>query len=223
MSNPIIALHGLPRVGKDTLTHAILASNPQARQFSFADALYEDVARIFETTVAQLRTHEWKTEPQDALALVRAKDPAYRQALTNNGVKPFDTQTSRFHLQQYGTNYMQWNHGRAYWAERLMHILVQHADATDGTIVITDLRRYGESFHELDSLRLLAKNLDRQLIVVRVQREGVAVHASSHESDAVYPPSAIDINLFNNGTPEQLFERFTAALHAFNHPKEMTA
>ncbi len=223
-SSSIIALHGLPGSGKDTLADAITAHDTNARKFAFADAPYADVAALFDTTEALLRSREWKTQPQDALALVRISDSAYRRWLFDRGTKAFDTQTSRFHLQQYATDYMQGIHGRDYWAKRLVENLRDYMASDTGTIVISDLRRYGESFHELDALKYLAASTDRPFTVVRLHRLTMLTgEGMSHESNALYPDSVVDINLFNNGTPIELFHRFTSAMAARNHTQEISS
>lgn len=206
MNEPVIALHGLPGVGKDTLAQQLVFEYAGATQFAFADALYEDLAEMFDTSVEQLRERDWKIHPQDALALWRCGNPDYRRWLhQTQGIHAMDALTSRFHLQRYGTDYIQGKEGVDYWARRLRYELDVHAQEHPYPIVVSDLRRMGHSFHELDMLRGWAKQHGRPLVVVHVLRDGTTT--TGHSSDEVFPPSAFDLVVHNvEGNPSAMFQ-----------------
>jgi hypothetical protein len=222
---PIIALHGLPRAGKDTLAGLIVrnglrfagAIDPPI-QFAFADALYADVAAMFEVSIADLHSHAWKTEPQEDLALWHCQHPTYRAWLRQRPTPVFDPQTSRFHLRYYGTEYTAEYSTRDHWARKLVATLDTYDEVHDGVIVITDLRRYGHSMHELEALRLWAHLHLRALIVVHIERPGYVPTAPAHSSDAVFPPGTSQVTLTNaeGAPPEAMLQQLTTFLA--NHP-----
>lgn len=210
MKQPIIALHGLPRVGKDSLADKICEEIAGAAKFAFADLLYEDLADVFGVTEEQLQSHAWKTEPQDSLAMWHSSDADYRQWLCNAGVGLMDKQTSRFHLQRYGTDYRQHSEGVSYWARRLSAELDDFDAEHDELMVISDLRRYGGSFHELDMLRGWSARHNRTLLVVYVSRPGA--EETGHISDTLLPQTDIDVVLRNTGSIHDLYAELATHL-----------
>lgn len=222
---PIIALHGLPRAGKDTLAGLIVrqglrlarAIDPP-RQFAFADALYGEVAAMFEVSETDLRSHEWKTQPQEALALWHCHDPQYRAWLRARPLPVFDAQTSRFHLRSYGTDYTGEYRTRDHWARVLIAKLDAYAQEHDGLIVVSDLRRIGTSLHELEALRLWAHLQARALVIVHIVRPGYTPTQPLHASDILFPPGTSHVTLTNaeGAPPEALLQQLTTFLA--NHP-----
>lgn len=217
MLPPVIALHGLPRAGKDTLAGEIVRHYAETAdectlRLAFADSLYDSVAGVFGVPADSLRSHEWKTQAQECLALWHAQNPDYRQFLASRGLGVFDPQTSRYHLQVYGTDYTHEREGVDYWARQL--VLRLDRDLVENgprPVVVTDLRRYGNSFHELDALRCWAAQRTRRLVVVQVERPGLAYPTASHSSDAVFPASCIDVRVCNaeGEPPVQMLNQLT--------------
>lgn len=214
MNAPIYALHGLPRSGKDTLGRLLIGQG--ADRFTFASALYADVAQMFTVSIEDMQTEEWKRYPQDALANWRPDHVEYRRWLKDRGESTFEPRTSRYHLRLYGTEFCQSKFGVSYWANRLRLLL--DAESDPGIpIVITDVRRYGNSFHEYDMLRGWAAQNERMMHMIRIVRDASVFSVDElHSSDADYPDSVIDLTIHNSGKPEDMLTQ----LDEFLSPKE---
>lgn len=196
----IIALHGLKRSGKDTLAK-LLCKQLGGVKFAFADALYERVAEMFSLTVEELRSDEFRNTPQHQLALWKASDPDYRDFLRGQGIDLRDPQVSTFHLQRYGTDFIQKQLGRDYWA-RLLLDEIAIGLGNDQPAIISDLRRYGDSWHELESLRRYGVESNRPVHIIRVERD-TSSH-TGHESDNAFPDNVIDLVVRNDRDPGRM-------------------
>lgn len=197
----IVALHGLPRVGKDTLAkHLIQAYGYQ--RVAFADALYEELGECYELDSELLKSHEWKTVPQDALQIWKAKDPEFRRVMRLAGHDMFEPQTSRTIARYYATEYRR-DASRGYWLAKINWAF--HAPHALTPKVITDLRFPDECGH----LRAWASQLAQRFTVIEITKEGSV--RSEHRSD-MRLDDAIDISIENRqGEPELMF--IAAARH----------
>lgn len=161
----LVALHGYPGTGKDTIADC-LASVDGYRKVSFADALYAELAAVFETSTDFLKSREAKTQPQDALATFHATDPNYRSLMAPTRSDLFTPRTSRYHLDGYGTLYMQSRGTPRRWVDKTL----ARMDALEGKdIVIPDLRRYAD-LREILALRHFARGHEYDLHVIHLTR-----------------------------------------------------
>lgn len=181
----LIALHGLPRAGKDIIANRLMEYG--YTRAAFATALYREVSATFGVTPEQLASHEWKTQPQLALLGRNSQCAKYRAVLQNRGVNMYEPQTSRFHLQLWGTEYRRVLFDRAYWTNEIDFTLSH----VRGPIVITDLRFRDEH----DYLSRFAWRTNRQFRVLEILRESVA--GSSHVSDMHLGDAFIDLAVHN--------------------------
>lgn len=161
----IVALHGFPGSGKDTVA-AALRSAYGFQVIAFSDSLYSAVAVMMSVDIGYLRDREIKNTPQDRLSLYYAEDPSYRQFMASRGFGLFDPRTSRFHLDNYGTDF--W--GRLdprIWANRTVMEIETHAEIG---YVIPDLRTY-EDLREYWALRELTERDGSLLRVIEIVRD----------------------------------------------------
>ncbi len=197
----IVGLHGLPRVGKDTLANHLVEKFGFFR-VAFADALYQEVAECFGVTVEELQSNEWKTIPQDRLMTWKAQDPVYRANMKRLGVDVLEPQTSRFHLQRYSTEYKRSINDR-YWIDRVLAIL--QGLPSSQNVVISDVR-----FPiECGMIAMHAAQTGMQQTIIEILREGA--QETGHVSDQ-HLSDAIGITIENvTDQPEIMF--ITAAAH----------
>lgn len=202
--NRLIALHGLPRSGKDTLADYLVQQHGFTKM-AFADSLYGELARMFDVLPSSLRSHEAKTVPQDWLQNTRADDPEYRRYLYDRGEDQYEYRTSRYHLINYGNEYTG-SRNPLKWAGLMSKRLME----TPGDIVVPDLRGYPD-MREYAALRNSTGTNPRKLFVVNVLREGTS--ATDHASDLPLPEYLINGTIKNvEGYLEVAFARMQEIL-----------
>lgn len=156
----VVALHGLPGAGKDTVAD-FLVSNYGFRKAAFADALYRQVAESFGVKEEELRSREWKTTPQNLLSARCSDCASYRAVLENHGTDMQAPQTSRFHLRMWAHEYRRMI-DPMYWVSELNQTLLQYKSSS---IVIPDLR-YRHT--EAPFLTSFARRTNREFNVIEL-------------------------------------------------------
>ena len=132
----IVALHGASNSGKDVIGDHLVSKFGFTRK-AFADALYEEIAKIFEVDVRYLKQRVNKAYPQPLLAALYCTNPDYRDYLLRS-VGMFDPQTSRFHMEQYSL----WKQPTNTWAQIVSKEILSLP--LDKSVVVTDLRTYSD-------------------------------------------------------------------------------
>lgn len=181
----LVCLHGLPGCGKDTIAQFLVDSHG-FRQFSFADTLYDIVAAAFNVGVPYLREREIKEEPQQRLALFHCVDHTYRSFMfTRMGQDLYTPRTSRFHLEHYGTEFME-SRDPTYWVRATVERMQQHGEALP--IVISDLRAYRD-LREYYGVKMFAAANDYALRIFRILRPGLDISRVDMDHPANIPLS----------------------------------
>lgn len=146
----IVGLTGLKNTGKSAAA-AYLREQHGFHEIALADEVYRQVAAAFNVTEAQLRSREWKAQPQEALKLVNCTDYEFMQLIVRMelpdvgyNISPLCTEhhtcprTSTFIIQRWATEYMRGKYGDAYWAELAIGKL--RALPKDIKVVVSDVR-----------------------------------------------------------------------------------
>jgi hypothetical protein len=200
MTPMLVALHGQPRHGKDTLADALVAWQGY-RKFAFADPVYAAVAAMFCVTQEIIRSDDWKKNPQEMLCGLQCEHPGYRAWLKENGHDLWEARTSRFHLRMFGTEYTH-STDPMKWINETRDKMMQfpHAD-----IVISDVR-FPRTEYEF--LRRYAAGTGRGFTLIEVMKEGEErVPASGHVSDIPFPSQLVDLQVINPyGHPERMLQ-----------------
>lgn len=185
-----------PRAGKDTTADMLEKVHGFYRD-SFGRGIYEEASAAFGVTIEQLGSHEWKTQPQKELAIENCTDPGFRKAVRDATEGKIDfadwiPQTSRFILQQWGTEYRR-KEDELYWVNSLKERIDPLTLGDMPDIVITDVREP----HEVQYLYALAAYTGQKLMIIEITRDAAAVHKTSHSSDAGLPRHFINHTIQN--------------------------
>ena len=188
----VVCLTGLPRCGKNTLAK-FLAEHPSFdfAEHAVADPLYEEVSESFSVSVEDLKSHEWKTTPQNILASWRSDDPDYRDLCRKMGIDMVEPKTSRFHLRTWGTEYRRMRDAE-YWVNKLTPRL---AAEEREDIVINDFRAFDKAQTEYTHLRQFAATTGRKFALIEVLADWS--EAAAHSSDDRFPEHMIDMTVRN--------------------------
>lgn len=204
----IVALTGLPRTGKDTLANMLVARDGYVR-LAYATALYEEVAKAFNVTVAQLASHEWKTAPQRELTPIYSEDVHFhlRVRLLRGPEFAASPQSSREILQLWGTEYRRAAYP-SYWIDRLISNLGRLYLRGCKAVVVSDCRTYVDTNGELDVgefqvLDAFAMETGGSMRLAEIVRAGA--EDNGHSSNRRFPDHLIYARLTNNRTPEELY------------------
>jgi hypothetical protein len=198
----ILAMHGLPRCGKDTAADLMVEEFGFYKD-SFGKSIYDEVSVAFGVTVEQLQSNEWKTQPQLDLRLTFCSDEEFVKIALLEDPNTYGSyleamdapHTSRFILQRWATEYRR-RQNTMYWVN-LTAARVEEALARGVTdIVFSDLREV----HEYMYVAALAKRLNMYLRVIEVLRNGTV--GSTHSSDAGLPRGSIDSVIRNDDLDE---------------------
>ena len=191
----LVAFHGLPRAGKGTAAQALIQRGftPAA----FGDAIYRELVVVFGVRESELRSHEWKTNPQNLLSNRSCDSPRYRAMLESMGEDMCIPRTSRYHLQRWATEYRRRMFDDLYWIRELDTTLQE----VDGPIVIDDLRHPPEYQY----LKQFAQATQRELCVIEITRAGI-VH-TKHSSDDRLAPYCINETIVNHEGHPQVLHR----------------
>ncbi len=198
MKPRVIALHGLPQSGKDTVADALAAIG--FVHLKFATALYAEVAENFGVTVEQLKSERWKTRAQAELATSLSKDEAYRDGTT-------EARTSRYQLRRWAHEYRR-SQDHTYWIKKFDEVYRSHlpnraavvnTNLPDPSFVISDLRYLDEYSY----LSLAAFAMHANFQVIEIVRRGGISPEGGHISDRRLAPDLISHIIQNiEGEPE---------------------
>lgn len=192
MKHALVALHGAPGAGKDTIA-LHLSTMAGARLFAFADSLYSTLAGALGVHESMLRDRKNKETPTDRLSIINVEDKDYRYFLAYQLLEDIYTpRTSRYHLQKYGTEFMRHLDIPSVWVEETCKAIFAVPSATP--VVVSDVRAYKDR-DEVAGLRALCTATGRQLYVIRIVRDGAA--PGDHESDASLPNHLVDYTIHN--------------------------
>lgn len=193
MSNlKLIAIHGAPRAGKDTLAKYLCETHGFFR-IGFADAVYDKLSRVFDISPDHLKDEGWKETPLNVLSVYNVADPEYRRFLFHYKKQDlYEPRTSRYHARMYAQEYMAHTLGEhnTVWAD----IAVKKAeDALEKgrQVVFSDLRQP----KELRKVREMAAQRRIGSKIVRIVREGV--QESSYVSESPLPLYEMDVTIYN--------------------------
>lgn len=198
-----------PRCGKDTCGD-FLVDHFDFYKDSFGAGIYQEVSKAFGVTIAQLGTHEWKTTPQPELAIEKCTDPAFRKVVAesqqaNPDFTQYQSNTSRFILQQWGTEYRR-KEDDQYWVGDLKKRIDPLILNGNPDIVITDVRE----MHEVSYLYALAAYTGQKIALVEVHRDSALQFKTNHSSDAGIPAEYITHRLHNvEGSPQVMLANLT--------------
>lgn len=199
----LIALHGLPRSGKDTIAD-YLVGNYEFGKESFAAGLYREVAKAFRVTIEQLQSHEWKTTPQHSMIIANCQSPAFISSMVEEGMLHRDLnkpRTSRDILQLWGTEYRR-QQQKDYWCKALAGRL-RSAYAAWNT-VITDVRFSDEAE--------VIKSLGGHIWLIK---RPTCIH-TGHISDDPLPLKYISAILLNDDSIKKLYTQVDILMENIN-------
>lgn len=220
----LLCFYGLPRSGKDTAAEH-LATKRKIHRVSFGAGIYEEVAKSFGVSTDQLASHEWKTEPMNALCIIDSDNGDFIDAVmaaeipdgaTTEEIEDFLTQprTSRYILQRWATEYRR-KQDPLYWVKKLDDTL-KHKIRKEGRrdIVVSDLRE----FHEYTYLQNLSGARFIPMKVVEVVRPGTT--SNGHSSDNALPKWCIDRQIVNTNIDQFRSDVEQVVEELFNPSKE---
>ena len=201
-----IALHGEPRVGKDTIA-GILRDDFGFRPAAFADALREEICAAYPGVTPTFLTHPASKEsPQPALALSRCRNPDFvrvaQQLLgPESGTRPL---SPRWVMRTWGSEYRRVQ-SPSYWVAKAQGLL---QDYPNDRFVFTD-NRFAD---ETDWLRSIGSVF---VTVVRPMQLRTHAVAPNHISDQYRPPT--DYLLSNDGGSLKMLREQVHAMVATLH------
>lgn len=205
MNGHVLALHALPRAGKDTLAR-LLAQHHGYQHLAFADKLYAEVCQAYGVEKDLMQSTDWKTRPQSSLALWNCGNEAFRSLMIDQGFKVSEPLTARQVLQHWGTSYRRASNPR-YWVDALLAEMTKLLAHGHTRFVISDSRPLPEPdpFNEPESLYAWALCRTIQFDLLEILRPG-SQH-TGHVTDNRFPDHLIDHTITNDGTPEELLEK----------------
>lgn len=219
MSKPILALNSIRgKSGKDTLIEYIEAKGLKVHRVAFADTLKKECAGVLAKeplcNVLNLWMHQSrKDNPQPGLC-IRALPPSdYRDWLWARYAgkqqtvdDQFCTETPRslrWHLQQYGTEYIREHLGKPnYWLDKgLVQVLNGLGDPSVDVVVVTDMRLPNE-YAELANAGAKLVRIVRNWHIPEVDT------VPYHQSDIALMAHAFDALVVNEwGKPEAMYDQ----------------
>lgn len=191
----LVALHGLPRVGKDTVVNALVKKH-FFQKIAFADALYAEVADSFGVSATELASDTWKRYPQNLISIQCSDCPKFRALMGVLGHDPSTPRTSRFILRNWAHEYRR-SDNSDYWISEFQ----QKAVFARKSIAVPDLRYAVDEYHFLKSFSLLTR---RRLVVFEIVNPSVTL-SEHHASDDRLPAEYINHTVINiQGDPAQM-------------------
>lgn len=190
MNNKIlIGLCGGKGEGKDTFAKYLIEHYGFIR-VAYGDALYEEVAEAYGTTVEALNERATKETPQPQLALRCCKDPAFVRVMLELRPNDIDVQaylqlprSPRWTLQYWGTEYRRAQNDR-YWLD-----IVERKLETISRAVVTDVR-YPNELELVLQRGGLARRVELFPAVVRDEAAG---HLSERALDGYHIPTVKNV------------------------------
>lgn len=205
----IIALHGWPGVGKDTMADMLVARQGYTK-LAFADPVYLTVARLFGIGPLEARERYNKVQAQDRFAVFHVQDAAYRDYLYRHLKQDlYEPRTIRYHMERYGTDYCRHVGDQLRWVHATMRAL----SMIDTDVVIPDLRNYRDA-REYNALMRLAADGAARVCVVHLLR--AVPPPDPHEANSVLPRTYIDVQILaEDGNEEGTYAELLSCVQDF--------
>lgn len=200
----IIGLHGLPRVGKDTLADSFVAHQGFVKM-AFADPLYQEVSDAFSVSVADLKSDLWKRTPRLELEIERSADPQFIAQMRKLEMFTDEPLSSRQLLQLWGTEYRRRTCGEDYWVGKMLGRI--RALGGEQDVVLSDVR---ETIEAAMGHWVVSRRMFESFYVLEVLRPGTS--STGHSSDRGLCHFLVDGTVRNTGTPEDLYEQAVIAM-----------
>lgn len=214
MSKPILALNSIRgKSGKDTLIEHIEASGLKVHRVAFADNLKRECAGVLAGNLPRLaeelerRMHTSEKDAKIGLLSFEQLPPSpYKDWLWDGMADPSELSEARplrWHLQQYGTEYIREHGGKPnYWLDQgYYEVLNGAADPSVDVVVVTDMRLP----NEYQRLSLGGAHLIR---IVRNWHVPEVDTVPYHQSDIALMAHAFDALVVNEwGKPEAMLDQ----------------
>lgn len=213
MSKPILALNSIRgKSGKDTLIEHIEAKGLKVHRVAFADTLKKECSEVLAGPIPTLalelerRMHTAeKDEPIGLLSFAQLPGSFYKEWLldTKRGDSLTEKRSLRWHLQQYGTEYIREHLGKPnYWLNKgLLEVLNGHSDPSVDVVVVTDMRLPNE-YEQLTSIGAHRLRIVRNWHIPEVDT------VPYHQSDIALMAHAFDALVVNEwGKPEAMYDQ----------------
>ncbi len=209
----IAGITGLKNAGKDTAADYLVAKHGFTK-FALGDEIYRQVSKVFGVTEEQLRSREWKMQPQPELALRNCLDRDFVNLITSlevpkvdYDISPFCTEaqtcprTSTFIIQRWATEYRRGTCGQGYWVALLAAKLMLLPQGTK--VVISDIRED----HEVEMMEWYSRSHGPMKCgVAQILRPHT--YRTGHSSDDGLSQIYVDAILRNvPGNPAYLYEQ----------------
>lgn len=213
MSKPILALNSIRgKSGKDTLIEHIEASGQKVHRVAFADTLKREMSEVLapksevvRSSLEQMMHSSSKDQLFDGLSVSALAPSAYRDWLEAIlKTSHHDTERSlRWHLQQYGTEYIREHLAKPnYWLDKgLIQVLNGLGDPSVDVVVVTDLRLPNE-YAELANAGAKLVRIVRNWHIPEVDT------VPYHQSDIALMAHRFDALVVNEwGKPEAMLDQ----------------
>lgn len=214
MSKPILALNSIRgKSGKDTLIEQMTAQGLKVHRVAFADILKKECAEALTADECLARPmercmrHSEKDVPREHLAIAMLPTSGYRDWLSHYAFPAdedyYKYRSLRWHLQQYGTEYVRQHLGKPnYWLDQgILEVLNGASDPSVDVVVVTDMRLP----NEYAQLSRMGAHLIR---IVRTWHVPEVDTVPFHISDIALMADPFDALVVNDwGKPEAMFDQ----------------
>lgn len=205
MSAPIVVgLNAWKKSGKDELCKIVMAKYLNVRRHGFADALYNEVAKAFGLTVAELKTLKAAGDKtlQVEFALSRCTDLKFREVVSTlefetwrmaeksrtctRDVFESEPRSFRSTLQLWGTEYRRKHNSPTYWVDRVTASLSKASEDGVQLVLINDVR-FDNEWNAIEAhaqgmvLRIIREKVNLEMQEAIANKDPNAVHPSELE------------------------------------------
>jgi hypothetical protein len=209
MAKPILALNSIRgKSGKDTLIEHIEASGLKVHRVAFADVLKEECSQVLAggpgraaSLVCKWMHSASKDIPFGGLSIQHLPKSSYGFWLMAQGNCVEGPRSPRWHLQQYGTEYIREHLGKPnYWLDQgILDVLNGCADPSVDVVVVTDCRLPNEH-------ALLTELGAKTIRIIRNWHIPEVDTVPYHQSDIALMAHPFDALVVNEwGKPEAMF------------------
>lgn len=196
----LTGLTGANGAGKDTvasmLAGLIRSSDQKTAVLAFADALYEEVAKAFCVSIAQLKNRNTKEAPADWLRWDYCNNAEFWSFVSHHVPTPLLASTAhspRQILQWWGTEYRR-TQQPDYWVQRLQDKAAEMTAAGITHIIVTDVRFADEAA----AIRAMGGQ------IWRVHRPSLQTTGTGHVSEVTGEEFAPEVTVINQGSFDYL-------------------